>query len=208
MLRNMELASGILVDEMHWMKKIPLSPTLFGVFACSAPIILGPFYTAAGYSVLAHTSSDLGAQHTPFNWLMNIGFLLMGLGVAYDARQHWYKAPLVAILFVIFGVAMALTGVFSLRPIDEGLSFDETSHALHSVFATITGFAYTAGAVTCGFVEKEQPRKLWCFVAAVLATILSAAMAFLPGYEGLLQRVMFAVTFSWIAVFIPVSPRK
>ena len=127
----------------------------------------------------------------------------LGIGVFVDARKLWYQAPFLTPIFIMFGAAVALTGVFSLRPIDEALAYNETSHALHSVFATIAGFSFTIGAIAFGFFEKSRKGKIACFAAAVIATLLSVLMAFLPDFQGLLQRLMFMATFSWLIIFIP-----
>lgn len=184
-----------------------LSSTLLGVLVCSLLILFGPLYTTPGYSVIAHTSSDLGAQNTPYNWLMNIGFVALALGVGLDARRVWWQAPFISVMFMLFAAAMALTGVFSLRPIDPALPFDDRSHMLHSVCATIVGVCFCVGAIGYGFYTRSARARLVSFAASISATLLSLGIFMMPDLEGLLQRLMFLITFSWLAIYLPRAAR-
>ncbi len=188
-----------ILDSIEFRK----SPTLYGVLACALLMLLGPLYTAPGYSVIAHTSSDLGAQNTPMNWLMNLGFIALGAGVFLDARRLWWRAPFVAAVFIVFGLTMALTGVFSARPTSTSLPYSDMADLMHSVMAGFVGVSFTLGAVSFMFLESGSPRKRLCLGAALWATACSLAMVYLPDYQGLLQRLMFLITFPWLAAFLP-----
>jgi len=185
------------------MPRFDITPTLLGVLLCSSMILLGPLYTVDGYSMVAHTSSQLGAQNTEGSWLMNLGFIALGFGVGIDARRIWWIVPFVSAIFLMFAVAMIMTGVFSLQPIDPALPYNDMWHVLHSVFAVAAGICFCVGAIGYGLFRRVGAAKWISIVAGLLATGLSLAIFMLPEVQGLLQRLMFAVTFTWLAVYLP-----
>ena len=157
------------------------SATLMGVIAIAAIILAGPGLTAPGYSVIAHSISELGAQNTPFSWLMNVGFAAFGLGVIVDAAQRLKGAPWVAASFLVFGFSLFGVAAFSHSPIDPAAAFDQAQ----------------------SFYERTGVRRFLCWAACAAALALFAAMAAVPEAQGLLQRAMFLSSFIWLPVFLP-----
>lgn len=179
------------------------SATLLGVIVAFTAIAIAPYVVAPDYSVVANAISELGAQETPNAWVMNTGFVVYGLGVLVDAAGRLRRAPIVGIAFAVFGVAMIMNAVFSHRPIDPTLAYDVREDELHSLFATIVGFAFTIGAVSQSILERRRWRRLACYGAAVMAVVLPLGMLQYPAVAGLLQRLMFAVSFAWLVIFLP-----
>ena len=184
---------------------IRFSAVLVGVLLITVAIVLGPLYTASGYSIATNLVSELGAQHMPNAWIMNAGFIAFGVGVTVSAARRARATPFTAGMFLVFGMAMALAGVFSHQPLDRSTHYDELAARLHSLCATVAGFAFTIGAFAQSLHEREE--RCWaCWVAAASATGLPLLMLADPSHVGLTQRLMFVVTFLWLVVFLP-SPR-
>ena len=160
-------------------------------------ILVLPHYSAVQYNILAHTTSQLGSQHTPNAWIMNLTFILLGIGTLLAGWRSTQAHLFSRILLLLFGVSLSMTGIFRLAPIDLSLSYNTTSDGLHSMFATTAGFAFSAFAVVAGF---HAGIGLQCFIAismATLAILLSLLMNFVPEYAGLLQRTLFITAFGW-----------
>ncbi len=183
-----------------------MSPTLTGVLALLLAMGIGPIFSVNSYSSVAHTLSQLGAQGAPGRWIVNAGFVTFGLGVFVDALRRFGSEPLGAACFLVFGGAMALCGVYSHRPIDLALAYDPTEDKWHSVFAMAMGFAFTFG--TAWFAWKAGPtmHRLAGMAAAATAVVLPLGMVVVPGLQGLIQRLMFFVSFAWLIAYLP--PRR
>ncbi|HSS66619.1 MAG TPA: DUF998 domain-containing protein [Gammaproteobacteria bacterium] len=179
------------------------SATLPGVIVALIAIAVGPYFTAPGYSSVTHAISELGAQGAPNSWIMNAGFFAYGLGVLIDAVRRLRTSPFVAVAFMVFGLAMIMNAVFSHRPIDHELLYDVRADTLHSLFATVVGFSFTFGALAQSFIERYRWRRLCCYAAAAAAVILPLGMLQFPGIQGVLQRLMFGISFAWLVVFLP-----
>lgn len=161
----------------------------------AAPLIMPP-----GYSWLTHTTSESAAQGLAGAWLARLGFLLFGLAVIWLAVL---KAPLwvrTAVWFhLAFGVCMLGTAAFSHHPWLPGVPFDPVEDFLHSLTATVMGFAFALGVVVRFWQREKGDRmgRLLDVTAVAAATLLPLLMATQPEIIGLLQRLMFGVAYLW-----------
>lgn len=182
--------------------KIPRSsPGMLILLALSlAAILAAPLLMPAGYSWLTHTTSEAAAQALEGAWLTRLGFLLFGLAVlwlAFASLGFWARAA--TWMHLAFGVLMIATAAFSHRPFIAGVPFDLFEDLLHSITATVMGFAFSFG-VLARFFQREgrfsfaRIFDLFALGAAIVIPILMAAQT---GPVGLVQRVMFVVAYAW-----------
>lgn len=176
--------------------------TKFGILIFAAAILLGPFYAVEGYSVIANTISELGAQRTPNNVVAIIGFVAFGLGIAIDWLQHrsWATAP-----FLLFGIFVAAAGLLPHRPIDPAIPYNGLVHRLHSVMATASGIAVTLGFLWQGFGESAMKIRLCDFYMAGICLTLPMVMFAMPEFQGLIQRIMYFQVFMWLWLLYPIN---
>ena len=164
-------------------------------------LFLLPYHSVPGYSILKHTTSQLGAQNTPNAWIMNLVFCLLGLACIAEAWLHLKRYPVHRILLTVFGVGLVLTAIFRHAPIVEGIPFSVSEDAAHSVCATVVGFAFTLLAFAAAFIENTVGRRLLAVFAALAASGLSALIFYAADFAGLWQRIMFIVSFAWLIYF-------
>jgi len=157
-----------------------------------------PFFSAEGYSIVKHTTSQLGAQKTPNSWVMNIVFVLMGITSIWAGWAHYEGFWFQRTLLLIFGISLALVAVYSHAPITEGVIYSEKSDELHSLFASTIGFSFTILAISTTFIKEGKSEMILPVMIGVLATILSLLMFKLENFTGIWQRLMFIITFGWM----------
>lgn len=164
-------------------------------------IFVLPFYSFENYSIIEHTTSQLGAQYTPNSWIMNLTFVLLGGSAIHDGwsylDNYWFQK----IALVVFGGALLLTGVYSHAPIQSLISFDVREDEIHSIFASLTGWAFTVFAVSMAFVDSTLDRKRLAITIAFIATLLSVLMFQVDEIQGIWQRLIFIISFGWM-IFI------
>ena len=161
-------------------------------------IFILPFYSAEGYSVVHNTTSELGAQHTPNAWIMNVVFAALGLfsileGWKHLGRYYFHKGTL-----VLFGGALILAALFRHEPLDPNLPYDVRENELHSIFATLTGFGFTLFAISVGFIKPTLKEKTIPITIGVVATLLSGLMFTVDEFRGIWQRLIFILSFGWM----------
>lgn len=155
-----------------------------------------PEFSAEGYSRVEHSLSELGAQETPNNWIMNLVFMLLGIVTVLLGtkvlRQFWL--PLYLLYF--FAAAMFFTGVFQHGHINEVVFF-EGEHMAHSVFSMITGTAFCAYSIAVSFFLKRIERAS-AILLCCLAIGLSLLMLQFDHLRGIFQRILFITAFGWL----------
>lgn len=165
------------------------------VAVLSAPVIM-----PAGYDWRFHTTSEAAAQGLQGAWLMRLGFLMLGFAVLWLALASdavWARAA--TWMHLAFGVLMISTAAFSHRPFIAGVPLDPIEDLLHSITATLMGFAFSFGVLVRFF---QRPKKnsiagaidLLALAAAVVFPLLMAAQ---PALAGLFQRLMFFTAYAW-----------
>jgi hypothetical protein len=175
--------------------------SILALFILSAAALLAaPGLMPAGYSWLTHTTSESAAQGLNGAWLARLGFILFGLAVVWLASFRssvWARAAVWCHL--AFGVCMLGTAAFSHAPWLDGVPFDPVEDLLHSITATVMGFAFAFGVVA-RFLQRERGDK-WGraldATAVAAAAFLPLLMATQPEIIGLLQRVMFGTAYVW-----------
>lgn len=175
---------------------------LFGLASSLVALALAPLVLDPSYSWLEHTTSESGAQGVDGAWLARTGFFLFGLSViwiAYQARDRWGQPALA--LHLTFAVCMLGVGVFSLRSWFPGASFDATEDTLHSVGATVMGFAFAFG-VTAVAIRLRRGGGQWRVLdalAVIASVVLPIGMGIYGDIDGALQRLMFLIAYVWYA---------
>lgn len=169
-------------------------------------IFILPAYSYDGYSLITNTTSQLGAQASPFAWVMNSAFIVMGVSIILlftkDLSHQRYE-----LLLRLFALCFILVAIFQHEPGIEGVAYNHTEAMLHSVFATIMGVAISIFAVSKAIQAKITRDRTLAILAFASASGLSFLMYASPEYAGLLQRTMFISMLGWIG-YLPWSSSR
>jgi len=145
--------------------------------------------------MLSNTTSHLGAQGSPYAWVMNIVFMLLGVMAVLhtvQARFHYTR-----ILGLAFGLSLLLTGVFQHASLVESNQVNQFQDTLHSFFATTAGLSFTLFASGHAFIGKGSQRKA-AILLALIAVAVPLIMFSIPSIMGIAQRLMFIAAFYWL----------
>lgn len=174
---------------------------MFSLLTVSAiSLAASPWLMPEGYSWISNTTSESAAQGIEGAWLARLGFLAFGLavlGLSASLRSVWARGTMW--FHASFGACMTAAAAFSHRPWMAGIPFDPVEDFLHSCAATAMGFAFALGVLVRFFQRKrtQEPGSGFDIAAVVAACVCPLLMVWLPGVEGLLQRLMFLTAFLW-----------
>jgi hypothetical membrane protein len=157
--------------------------------------------------------SELGATATPYASVMNTlglvptGLLLAGFGasIARSAPRP-ARVAVGASLVVVFGAAIALSGLFSC---DAGCpqTGGSTENLVHQALAPTIFVSGSLGAILLGIrfrgISRLRPLWLYSVASGVLGFCLLAAVASTfetRAFTGVWQRLMVSVLLAWCAV--------
>lgn len=163
-------------------------------------VVIGPFYTAPGYSAVSNVISELAGQNTPRNYLMSVAFLALGASVAFDGLRFFRPALLP---FISFGFLFGAAGVFGHKPFTAGAPYIGWVDALHSALATLSGVALTAGFVWQAVRATSRHHRTLAWVLAAVCVGFPLLMLTLPAYQGIIQRAMYLAVFAWLWAYYP-----
>jgi len=156
-----------------------------------------PFFSSEEYSIVGNSLSELGAQSTPGNWIMNGVFILLSIVTillgSKVLRRFWI--PLYLLFF--FAIALGFTAIYRHAPITDSY-FLEGEHITHSIFSMITGVAFSAYCIAIVFTISKSIDKALAFLMFSIAIGLSLFMVTFPQYRGVFQRTLFITAFAWI----------
>jgi hypothetical membrane protein len=174
--------------------------TKISILLFAAIVLLGPIYTVKDYSVISNLISELGAQETQNNYIMIIGFLILGLGIIVDSIKHmsYSVTP-----FMLFGIFMIAVGISPHRPIDPIIEYSTLVHELHGIFATLAGVSITTGFIWQGIKSKQAKSKGTCFYLAIVCFVFPMLMLAWNDYQGIIQRLMYLQVFIWMWMMFP-----
>jgi hypothetical membrane protein len=154
---------------------------------------------AKNYYWTRNTISDLGAQGYSRKYIMQFGFLAFGLiltsGIVGNGFA-WRTAPI-----FIYGLCVALTGVFCTKPFFYVANYSEMQATVHSLLAQIAGIMFTIGIMMQLFYVKEASEKGIHLVFLLLVLGLSVSFGLVRNYQGLVQRLLYLVSFIWLIRF-------
>ena len=131
---------------------------------------------------------------------MICGFIALGVGIVLDGVRRFQISLLP---FILFGLAMAIVGVFPHKPLDSSQSFNIMHHNLHGIVVSIAGTAITVGFIWQGFRTHGRQRII-CFYLAMIATIFPILMLSNPSYKGIIQRILYLHILGWLWLKYPV----
>lgn len=166
-----------------------------------------PFFSEEGYSILKHTTSELGGQNTKNSFIMNISFILLGLSSIIEGGIYLKGFLMHRVLLILFGLSLIGAGVFSHMPIYDG-PYSQREDYYHSIASSLTGFTFTMFAISSAFIERTKKRRVMAVSVAILGIILSLLMIYLNEYAGLWQRLIFISSFTWIIYFLNGMKKK
>ena len=127
---------------------------------------------------------------------MQIGFLAFGLTLTTGLLLNGITGRTTPIL--IYGLCVALTGIFCTRPFTDIATFSTSQSTLHSIFAQVAGMAFCIAILTQLFLTTNNNLKFIHAVFFILVIGLSMTFGLLKNHQGIAQRLLYFVSFIWL----------
>lgn len=165
-----------------------------------------------GYDHLTDFISELGADGSAYADLMNFaGFIPSGIFIALFGISLFFLLPgkmapkIGAVLVTVFGIGVALAGIFSCDP---GCPVDGSTEAIiHDRVSVIAFISGSLGYIILGlsFLRLPEWRSLWIYtlISGILAIVFLVVMinsVEAGQFTGLWQRLFLLTLFQWLFV--------
>ena len=174
----------------------------------AAVILLAQSFAPSGYRWTQNTVSGLASQGHKHKWIMQAGFVGFGLLLNTEFISKFIAAKEAVYpdaLIMLWGVGIALSGFFCTEPIDKSITYSATEARLHSICAAVAGICFSLGILWRLIVSSRPDERIFhlSFLTLVVGTSvlfgLSESNVIGIG-RGLIQRVLYAVSFTWLLV--------
>jgi hypothetical membrane protein len=167
-------------------------------------IIVAHLFTSNPYDWKNNTISELAAQNYNYRWIMKIGFILFGgilaLGIIIKLINGNGKL-ITETPILIYALAILVSGIFSTKPISEGVGFSEFESQIHSYSAQIAGISFSIGLLLFGITEENMHMKIIHFSTFLFVVGFSALFGLFETNVGVIQRIMYLGSFIWLIFF-------
>lgn len=167
-------------------------------------IVVAHFLTTSPYEWRNNTISELASQNYQYRWLMKFGFILFGgiLAIGITNKLINGNGRLINELpILIYGIAIFISGIYSTKPIVDGIEYSELESKIHSFAAQAAGIAFSIGLLIHGFSETNQNLKFVHFLTFAFVIGLSALFGFMENNIGIVQRIMYTGSFVWLTFY-------
>jgi hypothetical protein len=167
-------------------------------------IIIAHFFTTSPYNWRINTISELASQHYQYRWIMKTGFILFGGVLAIGITNKLINGDgklLTELPILIYALAIMISGLYSTKPIVDGIEYSELESKIHSYSAQIAGMAFSIGLLIYGFTETNTNLKIIHFVTFAFVVLFSALFGIMDSNIGIIQRIMYLGSFVWLTLF-------
>lgn len=185
----------------------PALIALIGIGVIGLAILFGPLASPPEFSWWRHSISEQSGQNLKGAWIMRLGLFAYGLAVLSSASIDWRRRTLVRAALILFGLGLVGTAVWSNASILPDTVSDMTEDRLHSIASGVVGTAFAIACAARLFGPAGTRHDILAWIAMSASVILPLLMLELPDFRGLTQRIMFAISFLFVAREFVVSNR-
>jgi hypothetical membrane protein len=157
-----------------------------------------PLFSLPGYSITRNTLSELGAQFTPFAWIMNLVFLILALNSVNAGWDYFEDFVLHRIALVLCALSLILMAIFNHAPADPDIPYNIKEAVWHSYFAGTAILSFTLLSLATGFVLEKQFDRAVSVAAGFSIIFLSLLTSEAGIYSGIWERLMYMVSTGWL----------
>jgi len=170
-----------------------------GISIIVLAILIGPLFSPPEFSWIRHSTSEQAGQQMAGAWIMRIGFIGYGAATLTAALINWSTRPFVRAALTLFGLGLLGTAIWSNASILPGVSSDIHEDWMHSVASGVVGTAFAAACAAQLFAPGGTRRDMLAWAGLAVSVVFPMAMIELPELRGLIQRIMFGVSFIFVA---------
>lgn len=161
-------------------------------------MVILPSFSVPEYSIIRNTISELGAQFSPYSWIMNSVFVSLALGSLIAGWGYFEGFVLHRIVLLLFCTSLTLTAFFNHAPVNPDIQYNVREAGWHAYFACTAGLSFIILSIATSFILERQQDRVLSIAAGISALFLSVLMSEADLLAGIWQRLMFIISFGWM----------
>jgi len=190
------------MTKMATMKNLKMKPGIVMlVVACSlmlmAMLIL-PFFMVPDHSIIRNTISELGAQVTPYSWIMNTIIAALAVSSVMSGWRYYEGYVFQRIILLLFGIALLLAAIFNHAPVNPEIPFNIIEDGWHSYLMNTTWLSFIILTFSTVLIPEKPVSKPYSVMTGISAVLLLLLVTEADQTAGIWQRLQFIISFAWL----------
>ena len=161
-------------------------------------MFLLPLFSAPEISITRNTLSELGAQFSPYSWIMNSIFAALALSAVISGWGCFEGFVFLRIILVLFGISLVLSAFFNQAPVNPEIRYNIREAGWHMYFVCTTWIAFIILTFSTALMLEKQTDRLLAIITGISAILLSLLASEADRTAGIWQRLMFIISFGWM----------
>lgn len=157
-----------------------------------------PLFIVPDHSVIKNTVSELGAQFSPYSWIMNSIFVVLALSSVISGWVCFKDFAFHRIILVLFGVSLVLSAFFNHSPVNPETGYNIREEGWHLYFACTTWITFILLAFSTALILEKNADRLLALITGISVMLISLLASEADQTAGIWQRLLFIISFGWM----------
>jgi len=157
-----------------------------------------PLFTLHDNSIIGNTLSELGAQFSPYSWIMNSIFVALAFSAVISGWGRYEGFVFLRIILVLFGISLVFSAFFNHAPGNPEIRYNIREDGWHLYFACTTWITFIILTFSTALMLEKQTDRLLAIITGISAVLLSLLASEADRTAGLWQRLLFIISFGWM----------
>jgi hypothetical membrane protein len=164
-----------------------------------------PVWMVPGHSIVRNTLSELGAQSSPYAWILNV--LLAAWAIcSFIAGWKCFGGFLFQqIILSFFSISLLLAAFFNQAPVSPGESFSLIEAGWHSYLMGTSWLSFIILTFSTALLAENPLIRYWSVIAGLCAVSLWLLGKEADQAAGIWQRLQFILSFAWMVFIFKMS---
>jgi hypothetical membrane protein len=167
------------------------------ILMLSAMFIL-PFFRVPDHSIIRNTLSELGAQFSPYAWIMNSIFAALAVSSVISGWVCYEGFVFQRIILLLFGISLILASIFNHAPVSPATQNNIVEDAWHSYLITTTWLTFIILTFSTAVMQDKPAGRQWSVIAGIASMLLLLLFSEADQTAGLWQRLQFILSSGWM----------
>lgn len=172
---------------------------LTGAVALMLPaMFVLPYLTVPDQSVISDTLSDLGAQSTPFSWIINSVFAALAFGSVISGWKWFEGFGFHRIILTLFGISLTFASIFNQAPVSPDIPFSISEDGWHSYLMNTTWLTFIILTFSTALILEKPADRMVTVITALSSLLWFLLVSETEKTAGIWQRLQFITGFGWM----------
>jgi hypothetical protein len=157
-----------------------------------------PFFMVPDHSIIKNTISELGAQFSPYSWIINSILTALALSSVISGWRFYESHGFQRFILLLFGFSLSLAAIFNHAPVSSDIQYRITEDGWHSYLMNTTWLSFIILTFSTALIPEKAVNRSYSVITGLSAILLLLLFSEANGTAGIWQRLQFIISFAWM----------